>query len=235
MTLIVLLAAWTVIVARALLLALLTDVAVKVTLRFAGNVAGAVYVTALLDAAESAPHVGAQLVPDCVSAQVTPSLAGSLATAAVNCCAVDKFSVALVGEIVTETSEVTVIVAVAFFVLFDTDVAVKVTVAGFGALPGALYVTGTPDALDVADKVPHALPLHPVPDSVQRTPRFLQSCRTRAVNDCVPPPACALALVGETLTVMRDCATLPGTTSNTPREERVIAAAMDFRPATRPR
>lgn len=135
---------------------------------------------------------------------MTPRFAGTFATVAVNGCVADTFTVALVGEIVTETGGVTVIVALAFFAVFDTDVAVKVTVAGFGTLAGAVYVMGTPDADDVADRVPQALPLQPVPDSVQRTPRLFRSFRTVAVKDCVPPPACTLALVGETLTVMRD-------------------------------
>jgi hypothetical protein len=61
-----------------------------------------------------------------------------LATATVNCCAVDRFTVALVGEIVTESSGVTVIFAVAFFPLFETELAVRFTEAGFGTLPGAV-------------------------------------------------------------------------------------------------
>ena len=127
------------------------------------------------------------------------------------------------------------IVALAFFDVFDTDVAVKVTVAGFGTLAGAVYVMGAPEALDVADKVPHVLPLQPVPDNVQSTPRFFRSFRTVAVKDCVPPPACTLALVGETLTVIRDCAKPRGTPSKTTREEKVMAATMDFLPGTKPR
>jgi len=88
---------------------------------------------------ESAPHAGAQLLPDWVRLQVTPWFRGSLATVAVNCRAVETFSEALVGEMVTDTDDVdvTVIVAVADLVLFETEVAVNVTVAGLGILLGA--------------------------------------------------------------------------------------------------
>ncbi len=126
-----------VIVALAASLVLLSDVAVSVTVEFVGTAAGAVYVTAVLEALESVPHVGAQLLPDWVSAQDTPKLDGSLATVAVNCCIADRFSAALVGDMVTEIDAVTVIVAVAFFVASETEVAVKLTVAGLGMLAGA--------------------------------------------------------------------------------------------------
>ncbi|PYU56877.1 MAG: hypothetical protein DMG55_22260 [Acidobacteria bacterium] len=89
---------------------------------------------------ESAPQAGAQLLPDCVSLQVTPWFAGSLATVAVNCRAVETFSEALVGEMVTDTGDVdvTVIVALADLALFATDVAVSVTVGLAGTVPGAV-------------------------------------------------------------------------------------------------
>jgi hypothetical protein len=69
---------------------------------------------------ESAPHTGAQLLPDWVRLQVTPWFRGSLATVAVNCRAVETFNEELVGEIVTDTDDVdvTVTVAVADLVLF---------------------------------------------------------------------------------------------------------------------
>jgi hypothetical protein len=40
---------------------------------------------------------------------------------------------------------------------------------------------GTPEALDVADKVPHAVPLQPTPFNVQLTPLFCESFCTVAV------------------------------------------------------
>jgi hypothetical protein len=82
--------------------------------------------------------VGAQLLPDWVSVQVTPRLAGSLATVAVNCCAVDTFSEALVGEIVTDTGDVTVMVALAVLVVSRTDLAVSVTEGLAGTVAGAV-------------------------------------------------------------------------------------------------
>ena len=60
--------------------------------------------------------------------------------------------------------------AAADLLLSATEVAVRVTEAGLGALAGAVYVTGTPDALDVADSVPQVAPLQPAPDSDQVTP-----------------------------------------------------------------
>src|SRR5437016_180470 len=116
-----------------------TDLAVSVTVGLAGTAAGAVYVTVVAVCPDSAPHVGAQLLPDWVRLQVTPWFAGSLATDAVNCLAVETFSEALVGEIVTDTCDVavTVIVAVADLVLFETEVAVNVIVAGLGKIGGA--------------------------------------------------------------------------------------------------
>lgn len=126
-----------VIVALAVSLALLTDVAVSVTVVFAGSVAGAEYVTALFVAPAKAPQVGEQLLPDWLSVQETPRLDGSFATVAENCCMADGVSEALAGEIATAIGGVTVIFAVAFFVVSEIDVAVNVTVAGLGTLDGA--------------------------------------------------------------------------------------------------
>lgn len=64
-------------------------------------------------------------------------MAGSFATDAVNCCALEAFSETLDGEMLTETAGVNVIVALAFFVLFETEVAVRVTEDGLGKLFGA--------------------------------------------------------------------------------------------------
>jgi len=59
---------------------------------------------------------------------------------AVNCRAVEAFNEALVGEMVTDTGDVdvTVIVALADLVLFDTEVAVSVTVGLAGTVAGAV-------------------------------------------------------------------------------------------------
>ena len=63
-----------------------------------------------------------------------------MATVAVNCRAVETFNEALVGEMVTDTGDVdvTVIVALADLVLFETEVAVSVTVGLAGTVPGAV-------------------------------------------------------------------------------------------------
>ena len=59
---------------------------------------------------------------------------------AVNCRAVETFNEALVGEMVTDTGnvDVTVIVALADLALFETEVAVSVTVGLAGTVPGAV-------------------------------------------------------------------------------------------------
>src|SRR5258707_15784999 len=115
----------TVTVALALLLVSRTDLAVNVPVGLAGTVAGAVYVTVVAVCPESAPHAGAQLLPDWDRAQVTPWLAVSLATDAVNCCVPETFNEALVGEIVTDTADVTVMVALALLLVSRTDLAVN--------------------------------------------------------------------------------------------------------------
>jgi len=53
-----------------------------------------------------------------------------------------------------------------------TDVAARLTAAEEGMTDGAVYVMATPEALVVADSVPHALALQPEPESVQETPLF---------------------------------------------------------------
>lgn len=129
----------TVMAALAVLLVSPTDLAVNVTAGLAGTMDGAVYVTVVAVCPESAPQAGAQLLLDWLSVQVAPWFVGSFATAAVNCLAVETFTEALAGEMVTDTGSdsVTVIPAVAFLLLFVTEVAVSVTVAGFGTLLGA--------------------------------------------------------------------------------------------------
>ena len=87
--------------------------------------------------------------------------------------------------------------------MFEMEEAVRVIVAGFGTLGGAVYVIGVPEALVVAESVPHELPLQPAPESVQRTPRLCRSLRTIAVNCWKPLPAWTLAAAGETATEMR--------------------------------
>jgi len=89
---------------------------------------------------ESAPHAGAQLAPDCVSAQLTPWLPVSFVTVAANPCVAEVATEADVGDTVTDTTRapLRVIVAAACFNEFEIDVAVSVTVAGFGVVAGAV-------------------------------------------------------------------------------------------------
>jgi hypothetical protein len=79
---------------------------------------------------------------------------------------------------------VTVMVAETVRVLSATDFAVNVTVAGAGTLAGAVYVMATPEALEAAESVPQAAPLHPAPESDQVTPLFCASLETVAVKFC---------------------------------------------------
>lgn len=72
------------------------------------------------------------------------------------------------------SSGVSVIVEAAFTALAATDVAVRVTVVPL-AVPGEVYVTATPEALEVGETVPHVAPLQSAPLSVQVTPLFCES------------------------------------------------------------
>jgi hypothetical protein len=60
-------------------------------------------------------------------------------------------------------------------------------------------VIAAPDALLLADSVPQAAALQPVPDSAQVTPLFALSLATVAVNACVSP-VCTDAVGGDTAT-----------------------------------
>ena len=84
-----------------------------------------------------------------------------------------------------------VTVAEADFVESATEVAVTFTCAGLGTVAGAVY-----DPLD--DTVPHAVPEHPAPFTVQVT-AVLDVFTTDAEN-CCDLLATTCALVGEILT-----------------------------------
>jgi hypothetical protein len=195
----------TVMVAAAVLETSLTDVAVKVTAGGAGRLTGAVYVTAApdaLDAGATVPHV-APLQPAPDSVQLTPAFAESFVTVAVKLAVPPAATVAVVCDKLTAIGAggagATVIAAAAVFVASDTDLAVSVTLAGVGALAGALYVIAVPEALLAAESVPHAAPLQPAPDKAQVTPAFELSFATVAVN-AWPRPTCTDELAGETVT-----------------------------------
>ena len=104
------------------------------------------------------------------------------------------------------TGALRVIVACAVLALLAPYVAVRVTIAGLGTADGAVYVMGTPEALDVAESVPQVAALQPEPLSVQVTFWFCWFVVTVAVNCCVPPGAWMLAVVGERDTVVEGAA-----------------------------
>ena len=92
-----------------------------------------------LEFAESVPQA-APLQPVPESAQVTPLLCVSFCRVAVNGCVPLTVTEAVVGATLTEIGggAVTVMVAAEDLVPSLTDVAVRVTVAGLGTLPGAV-------------------------------------------------------------------------------------------------
>jgi hypothetical protein len=150
------------------------------------------------------PHV-APLHPAPLKLQLTPLFCASFCKVAVMLCVCPVCSDAAVGFTATEIAGfvvlVTVIVVAAVFVVSATDFAVSVIVAGLGTLPGAVYVMATPEALALADKLPHAAPLQPAPLKLQLTPLFCVSFCKVAVTLCVCP-VCTEAAVGLTATEM---------------------------------
>src|ERR1700719_3512027 len=111
---------------------------------------------------------------------VTPALLGSLKTVAVNCCVWEVVIEPRLGETVTESVPgVIVTVAVAAWVLSATEVAVTVTVDGFGTAAGALYVAAVVVTLV---NEPQAVPLQPAPESDHVTPLLCASWATVAVK-----------------------------------------------------
>jgi hypothetical protein len=146
----------------------------------------------------------APLQPVPLSVQVTPLLAESFCTVAVNGWAALAGTLAMVSDSVTAMTAggaVTVIVAAADLVASATDVAVSVTVAGAGTATGAVYVMAVPEALEVVDRVPHRalLLVQPAPESAQVTPLFAESFCTVAAKGCIAP-VCTLAVVSERTT-----------------------------------
>ena len=67
--------------------------------------------------------------------------------------------------------------------------------------------------------VPHDVPLQPAPDRDQATPLLWGSFVSVALNTLVPIPACTLAVVGETVTMIADAVV------------KVIVAVLDFVPS----
>jgi hypothetical protein len=109
-----------------------------------------------------------QLAPN--SFQVTPLFCESFCTVAVKFWLAFVGTVADIGDTVTTIAPglgITVTVAAADFMLSATDVAVRVTIGGEGTLAGAVYVTGVPDGVKVAESAPQLGPLQPTPLSSQ--------------------------------------------------------------------
>ena len=131
---------------------------------------------------------------------VTPAAATSLVTVAVKFNACPSTNPPPFGVIVTvKGAAVTVMVAVAVFVVSATEVAVKITDAGFGTLAGAVYVEAVPEALEVGAIVPQAAAVQAVPDRDQVTPLFELSLATAAVNDWLCP-VCTDEVAADTVT-----------------------------------
>ena len=125
----------TVIFAGADLAASVTEVAVNVTDGFAGTLEGPVYrmgTPEALNVAESVPQPGEQFAPDCVSVQLAPLLWESFWTVAVKSCIALNCMLIGVGDTLTTTLGVTVIVATWLFVLSATEMAVSITSEGLG-------------------------------------------------------------------------------------------------------
>jgi hypothetical protein len=132
----------TVIVALALRVLSVAEVALIVTVAGDGRLAGAVYVIAVPEALEAADKVpqAAPLQPAPDNVQFTPLFCESFVTVAVKFCVSPVCTLALVGATLTAITgvAVTVIVTALCFVPSATEVAVNVIVAGLGTLAGAV-------------------------------------------------------------------------------------------------
>ena len=162
-----------------------TEVAVSVIVPV-GIAPGAVYMTATpeaLVAGATVPHaLPVQLVPD--SIQFTPLFAESFCSVAANVCVPPVTTLAIDGATTREIAEPAVSVIVAFADLLEssTEVAVSVTVGGFGTAAGAVYITAAPDAAFAPESEPQEAPVQPGPDSVHVVPSLFGSFRTVAVK-----------------------------------------------------
>jgi hypothetical protein len=107
------------------------EVAVTVTPE-PGSVAGAVYSPVPLT-------VPTAVLPPAIpfTLHLTPRFCESFCTVAVNCCVIEAPKLVEVGATDTLIGAVTAMVAVPLFFPSVTDVAVSVTVAGFGTVEGA--------------------------------------------------------------------------------------------------
>lgn len=97
------------------------------------------------------------------------------------CVPTPAWTLAAIGKIVTTMlgAVVTVIVATPVFLSSLNDAAVSITVAGFGIVFGAVYVTPFTVAFV---REPQDAPEQPVPESAQVTPRSSGSLDTTAAK-----------------------------------------------------
>jgi hypothetical protein len=157
-----------------------TDVAVTVIVAGVGGAAGALKVVAVPLGVEAGLKLPHWALPQ-VTVQVTPAFALSLLTVAVSAAvlvaATDAGGLLRVTEIGALGAEM-VMVAEADLVVSLTAVAVTVTVAGFGAEAGALYLVAAPLAVEAEEKAPHGVVLQV---TAQVTPALALSLLTMAV------------------------------------------------------
>ena len=153
-----------------------------------------------LEPADKVPQAAPEH-PAPVNVHVTPLFCTSLVTVAVKLPVCPVCTDAVVGFTAMDTAGVVIVIVVTAVLLASaTDCAVRVTVAGEGALDGAVYVMPAPDALELADSVPHVAPEHPVPVRAHVTPLFSGSFVTVAETLRVCP-ICNDALTGLTAIV----------------------------------
>jgi hypothetical protein len=166
-----------------------------------------------LEVADKVPQV-ALLQPEPVSFHVTPLFCESFCTVAVM---LPVFPVCtelklLDNATLTSAWDGAVLVIVIFvdadLVVSATDVAVNVRIAGEGLALGAVYVIAVPEALDVADNVPHAVPVQPEPVSFQVTPLFCESFCTVAVTLAVLPTCTDPAVLDSVTTIAAGAAVI---------------------------
>lgn len=90
-------------------------------------------------------------------------------------------------------------------------------------MAGAVYVMGTPELLEVAERVTHVAPLQPEPLNDHRTLLLRRVVVTVAVNCCLPPGVATVAVVGEMVTLV--CAATVETKIRTQQANKTNAAS----------
>jgi hypothetical protein len=133
-----------------------------------------------------------------LAVQLTPALAGSKFTEALNCSAAPTWAVAAGGATETVIAS-TVRIPMAAFVASATEVAVSVTLRSLtGGAAGAVYVAAAPLPVALGETEPHGGTGH---DTTQVTPLLAESFTTVAVTSLVSP-ACKVTVVAENDTLI---------------------------------